>query len=146
MRADPVRRAQRNALLDTLAVHSGDENSSNAGDTSASDEEESESDRLFVTELSATQADPEYDQNGAYRTSLFTQVPGGSRHGLQFGHGPIHTNSHLNAREQGIMRANKRAAGVSSSPPGPDRTMSDYEMDSFLVDDDEDIVYDGSSP
>ncbi|KAH7104482.1 P-loop containing nucleoside triphosphate hydrolase protein [Auriculariales sp. MPI-PUGE-AT-0066] len=144
IRADPVRRAERNPLLDTVAAHSGDENSENAGDTSASDEEESESDRLFVTEVAATQADPEYDQAAAYRAGLLTHMANNAR-GPHFKGGAVRSNWHLNAREHDIMRANKRAAGVSSSPVAANRTLSDYEMDSFVVGDEESIMY-SSSP
>ncbi|KZW01967.1 P-loop containing nucleoside triphosphate hydrolase protein [Exidia glandulosa HHB12029] len=139
VRADPVRRAERNDFLDTVAVHSGDEDQ--AGDTSASDEEEDEEDRRFVTEMAATQADPDYDQSMAYRHSLFTQAPVGR--GPAFRSGPVRTNSHLNARERG----RKRAPGVSSSPPrDPNETLSDYEMDSFLVADDDPLVPLSSEP
>ena len=138
-RADPVRRADRNGLLDDRAIHSGDDE--HAGDTSASDEEESESDRMFVTELDPTQASPSYDQSNAYRHGLLTQAPS---NGPAFRNGPVRGMSHLNMREHGIMRANKRAAGVSSSPVQPDRTISDYEDDSFVVRDDEEILYDSS--
>ncbi|EJD55504.1 P-loop containing nucleoside triphosphate hydrolase protein [Auricularia subglabra TFB-10046 SS5] len=143
VRADPARRAERNELLDTVAVHSGDENDPDAGDTSDSEAEESESDRRFVTEVPATQADSSYDQDAAYRTSLFTQALPGAR-GPCFASGPARKNSHLNAREH-ENRMRRRAAGVSSSPV-QDHTMSDYEMDSFVVGDDDPIIPDSSEP
>ena len=121
-----------NALFDGEAVHSGDEVSEGRSST---EDEESESDRLFLKDSPATQASQSYDQNLVYRQSLLTQVPTNN-----LGILPIFANRASRRNPIGrIDGARSRRFLPSSSPPPPDEDLDHYHLDSFVVDDDEEI-------
>ncbi|CAE7051632.1 unnamed protein product [Rhizoctonia solani] len=96
---------------------------------------ENEYDREFVRDSPLTQAPAGYNQRQYYVQSLFTQVPGGS--GPRFATGPVRYNEYLAV-------GNRRREGVSSSPERMGAP-SQYVHDSFVVDDEEEIEYEGSS-
>lgn len=118
-------------LLDIAAVQSGDETSE--GSSGPENDIEDESDRLFLQQVPETQVSPSYDQSLAYRQSLFTQAPAGSkapvfanrpvRHGI-FGNGGV---------------SSRRGPIASSSPPNSDP--DEYAFGSFVVDDEAEISY-----
>lgn len=118
-----------NPLFDAAAVHSGDEVSEGYSDSE--DDEESESDRLFLRDSPLTQVSPSYDQTLAYRQSLLTQsqiiskIP-------NFADRPARSG-HILGRRTTVSRTEL----PSSSPPPPDDELDSYEIGSFVVDDDE---------
>ncbi|EEB92655.1 hypothetical protein MPER_08804 [Moniliophthora perniciosa FA553] len=104
-----------NLWCDFEATHSGDEVSQgSSGDDD--DDPESDSDRQFLEELPETQA-----PNGA-NGPVFSKKP---LRKVPFGRGTM---------------SNKRRPGVSSSPPR-DEEADEYELGSFVVDDDAEISY-----
>ena len=120
-----------NTLFDGEAIHSGDEVSEGRSGT---EEEESESDRLFLKDSPATQASQSYDQILAYQQSLLTQAPA-----KNVGILPMFANRA--ARHKPFGRINgarsRRIFLPSSSPPPPDEDLDHYDLDSFVVGDDE---------
>ncbi|EUC53826.1 fanconi anemia complementation group M protein [Rhizoctonia solani AG-3 Rhs1AP] len=124
---------EKNRFLETEAQLSGSEEDVDAN----FDPEgvENEYDREFVRDSPLTQAPAGYDQRQYYAQSLLTQVPGGS--GPRFATGPVRYNEYL-------AMGNRRREGVSSSPERMGAP-SQYARDSFVVDDDEEIEYEGSS-
>ena len=121
-----------NTLFDGEAIHSGDEVSEGCSGT---EDEESESDRLFLKDSPATQASQSYDQSLAYRQSLLTQAPANN-----VGILPMFANRASRHKPFGrIDGARPRRFLPSSSPPPPDEDLDHYELDSFVVDDDEEI-------
>ena len=124
-------------IFEAEAAHSGDEVSE--GDSNSDDDVEDEYDREFIKDSPMTQANDSYDQSYAYRKSLLTQMPSTARV-------PLFANAPVRPRPFGRLDSNKRRHLVSSSPPPPDEEMDTYEMDSFVVGDEEDIIYsDGAS-
>ena len=121
-----------NPLFDVEAQHSGDEVSEGHSDV---DMVENESDREFLRPLDPTQASPSYNQDAAYRFGLMTQVPHG---GPVFASKPVRTGPFAG----GITKP-RRPILVSSSPNRDEP--NEYAMDSFVVDDDEPIVFDQAS-
>jgi len=120
-----------NPLFDGEAGHSGDEVSE--GRSGSEDDEESESDRLFIRDSPLTQGTQSYEQTQIYRQSLMTQAGGG----LGFSKGPIR------ARPFGRIDGPTRDYGLpSSSPPPPDEHLDNYELGTFVVDDEDEISYD----
>ncbi|KAJ7492863.1 hypothetical protein FB451DRAFT_1219867 [Mycena latifolia] len=120
-------------LYDAEAIHSGDE----VSEGSSGSEVESDSDRQFLQGLPETQMSPSYDQSFAYRQSLLTQAPGGGR---------IPTFASRPARRGmfggGRSESSRRRPQVSSSPPrDADEEPDTYALDSFVVDDDEEISF-----
>ncbi|KAJ7706436.1 hypothetical protein B0H17DRAFT_1037209 [Mycena rosella] len=120
-------------LYDAEAIHSGDE----VSEGSSGSEVESESDRQFLEGLPETQMSPSYDQSFAYRQSLLTQAPGG---------GQIPNFASRPARRGmfggGLSESSRRRPQVSSSPPRrTDEEPDAYDLDSFVVDDDEEISF-----
>ncbi|CAE6447946.1 unnamed protein product [Rhizoctonia solani] len=124
---------EKNRFLETEAQLSGSEEDVDAD----FDPEgvENEYDREFVRDSPLTQAPAGYNQRQFYAQSLMTQVPGGS--GPRFATGPARYNEYL-------ALGNRRREGVSSSPVRIGAP-SQYAHDSFVVDDDEEIEYEGSS-
>lgn len=120
-----------NPLFDYAAVHSGDEVSE--GDSNSEDDVESESDRAFLRDSPVTQVSPSYDQTLAYRQSLFTQAPVGSR-------APAFVDRPVRALGRGLGLRSRRTHLVSSSPPLPDDELDQYQVGSFVIDDDQDIL------
>ncbi|KAF8898361.1 hypothetical protein BD779DRAFT_1666229 [Infundibulicybe gibba] len=123
---------ENNPLFDFAAVHSGDEVSE--GSSHGEDDVESESDRRFLQELPETQVSPSYDQSLVYRQSLFTQPPAG---GLipAFAHRP-------NRREPFRGRSSSKARkNLISSSPSLNSEPDEYDIGSFVVDDDAEISY-----
>ncbi|KAF4623919.1 hypothetical protein D9613_001611 [Agrocybe pediades] len=116
-----------NPLFDGEAAHSGDEVSEGYSE----EDEESESDRMFIKNSPATQASPSYDQSLIYRQSLLTQAG----QGPAFAKGP--------ARQRPFGRIDRRGHPFlpSSSPPPPDEDLDQYDS-SFVVADDAEISYD----
>ncbi|TFK41383.1 hypothetical protein BDQ12DRAFT_679374 [Crucibulum laeve] len=124
-----------NPLFDAEADHSGDEVSE--GDSNSEDDVETEYDRQFIRDSPLTQASPSYDQTMAYRQSLFTQAPAGSR-------APAFANRPVRPTVFGAGPARPRRpqfALPSSSPPPPDNELDNYDIGSFVVDDDAEISY-----
>jgi len=117
-----------NALFDGEAVHSGDEVSEGRSGT---EDEESESDRFFLKDSPATQASQSYDQSLVYRQSLLTQA--------QVNNVPMFANRPTRQKPFGRIGARSRRLLPSSSPPPPDEDLDHYDLDSFVVDDDEEI-------
>jgi ATP-dependent DNA helicase MPH1 len=119
-----------NALFDGEAIHSGDEVSEGRSST---EDEESESDRLFLKNSPATQASQSYDQILAYQQSLLTQAPVNN-----VGILPMFANRATRHKPFGrINGARSRRFLPSSSPPPPDEDLDHYDFDSFVVGDDE---------
>jgi ATP-dependent DNA helicase MPH1 len=87
----------------------------------------------FVEELPATQAPSQYDQTLAYRHGLFTQPPGRrSNRGPQFTSKPT---------RRGKFGPDRRNAPVDlSSSPTKSSLTDQYSMDSFVVEDDDDVL------
>jgi hypothetical protein len=93
--------------------------------------EETEEDREFLQPLPETQLSPSYPQTQVYRQSMLTQ-PAYSTKGPSFQSRP---------RKQARFETNARRFGVSSSPVKSQRSEPDeYEMDSFIVEDDDEIM------
>lgn len=85
-----------------------------------------------MEELPPTQQpSPGYDQTLAYRHSLLTQPPKASG-------GPRFTTKPARRRVFGPERQNA-LVNVSSSPP-TDAAPDQYSMDSFVVEDDDDVL------
>lgn len=121
-----------NTLFDGEAIHSGDEVSEGRSGT---EDEESESDRLFLKDSPATQASQSYDQILAYQQSLLTQAPA-----KNVGILPMFASRATRHKPFGrINGARSRRFLPSSSPPPPDEDLDHYDLDSFVVDDDEEI-------
>lgn len=121
-----------NALFDGEAIHSGDEVSEGRSGT---EDEESESDRLFLKDSPATQASQSYDQILAYQQSLLTQAPANN-----VGILPMFANRATRHKPFGRFNGTRsRRFLPSSSPPPPDEDLDHYDLDSFVVDDDEEI-------
>ncbi|EJD04033.1 P-loop containing nucleoside triphosphate hydrolase protein [Fomitiporia mediterranea MF3/22] len=141
------------ALFDVEAEHSGSEVSSGGENDDASsilDMLESSSDRRFLEELPETQASPSYNQTAAYRMSLMTQAPtidndgngtGGST-GPQFKTRPKRVGAFAGGRTQVLPKP----ADWNSSSPVRGSEPDEYQMGSFVVNDDDDaILYEQSS-
>jgi ATP-dependent DNA helicase MPH1 len=132
----PVGVRRHDPWIDHEAVHSGDEVSEGSSQV---DEVETESDRRFLEAPPETQVSPSYDQTLAYRQSLLTQPP-------LAGRAPVFANRPV---RRGIFRiggvastSRRRFAAFSSSPPREDDR---YVFDSFVVDDDAEVLYAGPS-
>ncbi|KZT41347.1 P-loop containing nucleoside triphosphate hydrolase protein [Sistotremastrum suecicum HHB10207 ss-3] len=120
---------RRGPFVDNEAVHSGDEVSAGS---SGSDEEEGESDREFVQPLPETQMATSYPQTQVYRSSVLTQAP----INLQ---GPLFRNPKAKHPAFVTRESAARRPGVSSSP-APSSEVGDYELDSFVVEDNENVL------
>ncbi|VDB84462.1 unnamed protein product [Peniophora sp. CBMAI 1063] len=122
---------KRNQFLDVEAGHSGEELS--AGSDDGGDPElSSEGDNSFLAEPGGTQMSPSYDQNAVYRQSLLSQAPQGW--GPRFGNGPVRRGAVPYAAREGARRA-----AMLSSDGERDSEPDDYEMGSFVVDDEAEV-------
>lgn len=123
------------ALFDIEAEHSGEDASEGESDV---DMVESESDRWFLEEPEETQVSPSYNQTAAYRMGMMTQAPA-NLNGPQF---------RTRARRTGPFAGGKtqvpKPADWSSSPTRESEP-NEYEMGSFVVHDDDMILYENSS-
>jgi ATP-dependent DNA helicase MPH1 len=133
--------------IDVEAGHSGDEVSS--GLSSREEEEESESDRRFVTDMPATQPSLSYDQSAVYRQSLLSQAPARTN-------GTKKDNNNNNKLSLPAFAAPPARRGAASAPrrervprlssPVPPADEEDYYMlGSFVVDDEAEISFMPSS-
>ena len=121
-----------NTLFDGEAIHSGEEVSEGRSGT---EDEESESDRLFLKDSPYTQASQSYDQTLAYQQSLLTQAPA-----KNVGILPMFANRVTRHKPFGrVNGARSRRFLPSSSPPPPNEDLDHYDLDSFVVGDDEEI-------
>ena len=114
-----------NPLFDYAAEHSGDEVSE--GSSGEDDDVESESDRRFLEPLPETQLPLSYDQSQVYRQSLLTQAPG-----------PVFASKPNRGGMYGRGGSLRMLRPSSSSPP---RESDEYELGTFVVDDDAEISY-----
>ncbi|KAI0034898.1 hypothetical protein K488DRAFT_83505 [Vararia minispora EC-137] len=137
---DAADAARRNPFLDVEAGHSADDMSAGSDDGVAL-ELGSEGDLHFISEPGGTQVSPSYDQFAMYRQSLLSQAPRGNR-APTFAHGPV--------RRALFGRGGGRSAGCVSPSPVVRRVSGyddsdEYELGSFIVDDDADITLKTSS-
>ncbi|KAI0067885.1 P-loop containing nucleoside triphosphate hydrolase protein [Artomyces pyxidatus] len=134
--------AARNAnpWIDVEATHSGDEISGGSSDVERMDGED-EDDKQFITEASMTQVSPSYDQYAAYRQSLLSQAPAGTK--VPAFAGPPQRRGAT--YRLGPTRENTRRVPVSSSPPREGELPDEYMLGSFVVDDEAEISYMPSS-
>jgi ATP-dependent DNA helicase MPH1 len=122
------------AFVDDEAGHSGDEVSTGS---SGADEPESESDRRFLRAPPETQVPAGYAQTQVYRESLATQVPG---------RGPAFAARPVVRGKFGPARTPRRAEARGSSPATDLGSEPDqYSLGSFVVNDEEEIVYEEDS-
>ena len=121
-------------LFDVEAAHSGEEVSE--GDGSDVDMVESESDRRFLEELPETQVSPSYNQTAAYRAGLMTQIPEA---------GPAFQTKRKRVGPFAGGRTQVPKPADWSSSPRRDSEYDEYEMGSFVVQDDDTLLYDQSS-
>lgn len=123
------------AMFDTEAIHSGEEVSEGSSDV---DMVESESDRQFLQEPGQTQVPLSYNQTAAYRMGLMTQAPD-HLDGPRFSSKPKRVGRFAGGRTQV-----PRPSALDSSPQRSD-VIDEYHMGSFVVNDDEPIIYSNSS-
>ncbi|TFK57422.1 hypothetical protein OE88DRAFT_1651133 [Heliocybe sulcata] len=127
----------RNPWVEAEAVHSGEDSSE--GESDDFEEVANEYDLRFLQELPETQVSPSYDQEVAYRQSMFTQAPAGVRVPA-FAHRPVKQGKF------GPDRPPRSRRLISSSPPRENDMPDDYAFGSFVVDDDAEIsCHEGSS-
>jgi ATP-dependent DNA helicase MPH1 len=146
MLRDTAEAARLIPWIDVEAAHSGDEVSAGGQPSSPlsglGEEEESESDRRFVTDLPATQASPSYDQSAVYRQSLLSQPPMGSKLSVPKFAAPPAKRS----RGVALLRQERHHGGVvRSSSPVPPEDEDYYMLGSFVVDDEAEISFIQSS-
>jgi ATP-dependent DNA helicase MPH1 len=126
--------AKHIALFDYAAEHSGDEVSEGSSGPDTDEDVLSEVDRAFINDGSFTQASPSYDQTLAYRQSLFTQAPDSS---FKFAQKPARRGV---LGGGGRTESSRRRPGALPSS-SPDSRPNDYELGTFVVDDDAEISY-----
>ncbi len=121
-------------FLEVEAEHSGDEIEAGSSDPEGV---ENESDRQFAGKFDMSQVADDYDQHNVYRQSLFTQAP---TTGPSFLDKPVRTAAFAGGR---VWQRPVRIPHGSSSPrnEGPD----EYSFGSFVVHDEEELLYDTSS-
>lgn len=101
---------------------------SGSGSSDESDDSENESDRQFAGHFQATQAPRGYNQAAVYAAGLSTQ--GASRTGLAFG-----------KRDGNAFLAKARRPVVLSQQPREPDSEDEYELGSFICDDDEEMAF-----
>ncbi|OCB88592.1 P-loop containing nucleoside triphosphate hydrolase protein [Sanghuangporus baumii] len=124
-------------LFDVEATHSGDEVS--GGDGSDIDMAESDSDRHFLEELPETQVSPSYNQIAAYRAGLMTQALGNDS-------GPLFKTKKKRVGPFAGGRTQVSKPPDWSSSPVRGSEPDEYEMGSFVVQDDDMILEQSSEP
>ena len=128
-------------LFDVEAEHSGSGISDGEDeDGSILDMIESDSDRRFLEELEPSQGSDSYDQFAAYRMGLMTQAPS---QGPRFASKPKRIGRFAGGRTQ--VPRSQDDWDRSSSQIGEEEEPDEYHMGSFVVDDDEPILFEGSS-
>lgn len=133
----PTKRSilDRNEFLEIEAIHSGDEVEAGSSDPEG---EANSSDREFVVDTSATQAPSDYDQSAIYRQGLFTQAP--MDDAPRFQTGPIRTGFLGRGRI-----STPAVSDAASSSPFKDDELDRYSYGSFVVEDGDDVLIEGSS-
>ncbi|KAG8864334.1 3'-5' DNA helicase [Tulasnella sp. 330] len=124
-----------NAMFAMEADHSGDEISVGGSDVS----DENEYDRSFVTDGDPTQAPEDYDQEAIYRQGLMTQAPAG----LAFHSGPVRKGQYTGGASEMVRereRRRRRDIETCSSPGARSSEPDEYELDSFVVEDNDEIL------
>lgn len=136
--------------IDVEARHSGDEVSS--GQSLLGEDEESESEGRFVTDLPATQPPASYDQSAVYRQSLLSQVPAGSSSNRLsvpvFAAPPVRRGGSLRVPPPAgaALPSHHHGRGSRfSSPAAPSDEEDYYMLGSFVVDDEAEISFTQSS-
>ncbi|TBU35044.1 P-loop containing nucleoside triphosphate hydrolase protein [Dichomitus squalens] len=131
---DTAEAQRHNPWIDVEATHSGDEMSVGSSQPDLDYIVPDSDDHAFLEEPAETQVSPSYDQSAIYRRSLMTQAPGGG--------GPVFANRPAR-RGQAALRLDRGGTSRyrrAMTPPLRDE-QDDYECDSFVVDDDAEIVY-----
>lgn len=121
-------------FLEVEAEHSGDEIEAGSSDPEGV---ENESDRQFAGDFDMSQMADDYDQPNIYRQSLFTQAP---TNGPTFLIRPIRTGAFAGGR---AWQRPVRMPHDSSSPRNEEP--DEYSFGSFVVHDEEELLYDTSS-
>ncbi|KAL5535453.1 MPH1 [Sanghuangporus sanghuang] len=124
-------------LFNVEATHSGGEVS--GGDGSDIDMAESDSDRHFLEELPETQVSPSYNQIAAYRAGLMTQALGNDS-------GPLFKTKKKRVGPFAGGRTQVSKPPDWSSSPVRGSEPDEYEMGSFVVQDDDMILEQSSEP
>ena len=151
---DTAEAARAIPWIDVEARHSGDEVSS--GQSLFGEDEESESEGRFVTDLPATQPPASYDQSAVYRQSLLSQAPAGSSsNGLSvpvFAAPPVRRGGSLRGPppagavlDPGLPPHYHGRGSRFSSPAAPSDEEDYYMLGSFVVDDEAEISFTQSS-
>lgn len=121
-------------FLEVEAEHSGDEIEAGSSDPEGL---ENESDRQFAGDFDMSQVADDYDQHKVYRQSLFTQAPA---------NGPSFLNKPLRAAAFAGGRAWQRPVRMPDGSSSPRNEEPDeYSFGSFVVHDEEELLYDNSS-
>ena len=121
-------------FLEVEAEHSGDEIEAGSSDPEGV---ENESDRQFAGDFDMSQMADDYDQHKVYRQSLFTQAPA---NGPSFLNIPFRTAAFAGGR---AWQRPVRMPHGSSSPRNEEP--DEYSFGSFVVHDEEELLYDTSS-
>ena len=121
-------------FLEVEAEHSGDEIEAGSSDPEGV---ENESDRRFAGSFDMSQVADDYDQHNVYRQSLFTQAP---VNGPSFLNKPVRTTALAGGRVW------QRPVGIPDGSSSPRNEEPDeYSFGSFVVRDEEELLYDTSS-
>ena len=121
-------------FLEVEAEHSGDEIEAGSSDPEGV---ENESDRRFAGSFDMSQVADDYDQHNVYRQSLFTQAPGS---------GPSFLNKPVRTTAMAGGRVWQRPVGIPDGSSSPRNEEPDeYSFGSFVVHDEEELLYDDSS-
>ena len=121
-------------FLEVEAEHSGEEIEAGLSDPEGV---ENESDRRFAGSFDMSQVADDYDQHNVYRQSLFTQAPA---NGPSFLNKPIRTAALAGGR---VWQRPVRTPDGSSPPRNEEP--DEYSFGSFVVHDEEELLYDTSS-
>lgn len=122
-------------FLEVEAEHSGDDIEAGSSDPEGV---ENESDRKFAGDFDMSQVADDYDQPNVYRQSLFTQAP---TNGPSFLNRPLRIGAFAGGR---AWQRQGRIPHGSSSPPRNEEP-DEYSFGSFVVHDDQELLYDTSS-
>jgi len=123
----------RHEFLEVEAEHSGDEIEAGSSDPEGV---ENESDRRFAGAFDMSQVADDYDQHNVYRQSLFTQAP---TNGPAFLNKPLRTAAFAGRAWQPPVRILHGSSSPRNEEP------EEYSFGSFVVRDEEELLYDTSS-